>query len=111
MPRKWMLGFCNLCMKVPAHYVANDPALLKYDLLHTPAFFANQIFQLSQKLGADAGGVVGEIYEIAFVVFKNMETEFIAPMIACQVAVQGLDAAFVAFMIASGAQGDGQLLW
>ena len=84
--------------------------LLKRDLLHAPAFFADQLFELLQQFGADAGGVVGEIDQISFAIFKNLKTEFIAPVMRGEQSVQGLDAALVAFLVACGAQDDGHLL-
>lgn len=83
--------------------------LLKRDLFHAPGLFAHQLFQAFEQLGADARGVVGEVYQVAFAVFVDLETEFVASVMRDERAVQGFDAAFVAFPVAGGAQEDGDL--
>ena len=75
-------------------------SLLKRDRFHAPGFFVHQLAQAVEQLGADAGGVVREVDEMSLAVLKNLKAELVAAVIRDECAVQGLDAALVAVMVA-----------
>ena len=77
-----------------------DTKLLKRDRFHAPGFFVHQLAQAVEQLGADARGVVGEVDEMPLAVLKDLEAELVAAMIRNERAVQGLDAALVAVVVA-----------
>ncbi len=73
--------------------------LLKRNLFHAPAFLAYQLFQPGEQFGAETCGVVGKIYQVAFAILENLETEFVTAMIGDQCAIERFDAALVAFLV------------
>jgi hypothetical protein len=68
------------------------PFLLVSNLFDAPGFFADQLFQAVEHIGDDARGVVGEVDQVAFAVFKNLELETVLAVRRDQNPVDVLDA-------------------
>ena len=64
-----------------------------------PAFFAHQFLEPLQQFRANACGIVREINQVGLAILKDLEGELITSMMRDQRAVQGLDAALVAFVV------------
>ena len=84
--------------------------LLERDILNAPTLLTHQFVETSQHLGTDMRRLSGEIEENTTTVFEDVKAEAIASVEGCQCAVDGLDAAAIAFSIPCGAQQDRDLL-
>jgi hypothetical protein len=62
------------------------------NLFYSPRLFTHELLEPVEHIGDDARGVVGEVDQVAFAVFKNLELETVLAMRRDQNPVDVLDA-------------------
>ena len=104
------IAYIALTYKTMNFHARFEYRLLERDLFDPPAFLTHQLAQASQHLGAEAGGIAGEVDQVALAILEDLEAEAVFPMEGDQRSINGLYAELIAFLVAGRAQHDGDLL-